>query len=257
MIVFTDFNKGRFGNQLFFVSATIGIALRNKTNYGFITQMGHSGINYQEIFEEKLPITNTIPEIKFHQNGFAYEEINIQDAELIGYFQSEKFFKHCENKIKDQFKIKDNVIKNVMLKYPNIQDSLSIHIRLGDYLNQQNHHPIFPFSYYEKILNKISNNYKSIFVFSDDIQLIKEKFIGDKFTFPVFDYNNDIYNFVLMSLAKDNIIGNSTFSWWAAWLNKNPNKKVFSPHHKQWFGPAYSNLDTKDLIPENWIQIEY
>jgi hypothetical protein len=60
-----------------------------------------------------------------------------------------------------------------------------------------------------------------------------------------------------MSLAKDNVIGNSTYSWWAAWLNKNPNKKVYSPHYKQWFGLSYSNLDTKDLIPETWIQTEY
>jgi hypothetical protein len=60
-----------------------------------------------------------------------------------------------------------------------------------------------------------------------------------------------------MSLSKDNVISNSTYSWWAAWLNKNENKKVFSPHHKQWFGTSYSNLDTKDLIPNEWTQIEY
>jgi hypothetical protein len=58
-----------------------------------------------------------------------------------------------------------------------------------------------------------------------------------------------------MSCAKDNVICNSTYSWWAAWLNKNKTKKVYSPTHKEWFGPSYNNLDTKDLIPDNWIKI--
>lgn len=257
MIVYTDFNKARFGNQLFFVSATIGTAIKNNTEYGFTSQMGHSGIYYQGIFEKELPITTTIPENKFHQNGFGYEDIIVQDSELIGYFQSEKFFKNCEKVIRDQFEFKKDIVDTVLEKYPTVKESLSVHIRRGDYVNQPNHHPTIPVSYYEKILNDIGHEYKSIFVFSDDTEWVKEKFTGEKFIFPSFDYNVDMNSFVLMSLAKDNVIGNSTYSWWAAWLNKNPNKKVYTPHYKQWFGPSYSNLDTKDLIPENWIQIEY
>lgn len=257
MIVYTDFNKARFGNQLFFVSATIGTALKNNTDYGFTSQMGHSGIHYQGIFKKELPITTNIPEQKFNQTGFGYEEINVKDVELVGYFQSEKFFNHCEEIIREQFEFKSEVVESVLEQYPTIKESLSIHIRRGDYVNQPNHHPVVPVSYYEKILNEISKDYDSIFVFSDDIEWVKDKFVGDNFIFPTFDYNNDMNSFVLMSLAKDNVIGNSTFSWWASWLNKNPNKKVFSPHYKQWFGPSYSNLDTKDLIPENWIQTEY
>ena len=145
----------------------------------------------------------------------------------------------------------------VLSKYPNITNSLSIHIRRGDYVGQPNHHPVVPVSYYEKILNEISQDYNSIFVFSDDINWVKENFKGDKFIFPQFESNDDLNSFVLMTLAKDNVIGNSTYSWWAAWLNKNQNKKVYSPHYKQWFGTSYSNLDTKDLIPVNWIQTEY
>jgi hypothetical protein len=61
MIVYTDFNKARFGNQLFFVSATIGTALKNNTDYGFSSQMGHSGINYQSIFQN---ITKTVSVMK-------------------------------------------------------------------------------------------------------------------------------------------------------------------------------------------------
>jgi hypothetical protein len=257
MIVYTDFNKARFGNQLFFVSATIGTALKNNTDYGFLSQMGHSGINYQSIFEKQLPITTTIPQTKYYQTGFGYEEINTQDAELIGYFQSEKFFENYKDVIREQFELKKEITDFVLSKYPSITNSLSIHIRRGDYVGQPNHHPVVPVSYYEKIINEISQNYDFIFVFSDDIQWAKENFKGDKFTFPQFEFNDDLNCFVLMTLAKDNVIGNSTYSWWAAWLNKNQNKKVYTPHYKQWFGPSYSNLDTDDLIPINWIQTEY
>ena len=257
MIVYTDFNKGRLGNQLFFVSATIGIAIKNNTDYGFVSQLGHSGINYQSLFEKELPITNSIPDKKYYQNGFAFEDINETDAEMIGYFQSEKFFSHCEKQIREQFEFKDDSVYRILSKYPTVKDSLSVHIRRGDYVNQPNHHPIVPISFYKKILNEVLNDYPSVFVFSDDVSWAKNNFSDDKIVFPSFEMDDDLNSFVMMSLCKDNVIANSTFSWWAAWLNKNENKKVFSPHHKQWFGLSYSNLDTKDLIPETWIQTEY
>ena len=257
MIVYTDFNKARFGNQLFFVSATIGVATKNNTEYGFTSQMGHGGIDYQQIFENQLPITSTIPQKKYYQTGFGYEDIVVDDVELVGYFQSENFFKHCEDLIRNQFKFKKDVINLCFEKYPTIKDSSTIHIRRGDYVGQPNHHPVVPISYYMKILEGISQDYNNIYVFSDDVEWVKQNFVGDKFIFPQFNFNDDLNSFVLMSLAKDNVIGNSTYSWWAAWLNKNKNKKVYSPSYKQWFGLSYSNLDTKDLIPETWIQTEY
>ncbi len=62
MIVYSDFNRGRLGNQLFFVAATIGIATKNNTSYGFTSQLGHSGQDYKKIFKSELPIVNYIPE---------------------------------------------------------------------------------------------------------------------------------------------------------------------------------------------------
>lgn len=257
MIVFSNFKQGRLGNQLFFVASTIGIATKNNTSWGFSSQMGHGNVNYQTIFKNELPIVNTIPNLQYHQIGFSYYDVLIDNVELIGYFQSEKFFAHCHSLIREQFEFKQNVIDQVIEKYPQIYSSLSVHIRRGDYITQPNHHPVLPINYYNKILNEIEENYEYIFIFSDDINWAKKNFIGDKYIFPEYIENNDLFSFVLMSLSKDHIISNSTYSWWAAWLNKNNNKKVYCPNHNNWFGPAYEHLNTKDIFPENWIEINF
>jgi hypothetical protein len=258
MVVFNNFNQGRLGNQLFFVAATIGIATNNNTTYGFTSNMGHSGIDYQSIFKNPLPITTLVPIKKHHQENFNYSNIVINDdVEIIGYFQSEKFFKHCKDLITEQFEFKDKIIDLVKGQHPEIVNSCSLHIRRGDYVNQPNHHPVTPIEYYSKILNEISSEYDKIFIFSDDEEWVKNEFKGDKYIFPSFNINNDLYSFVLMSLSKDNIICNSTYSWWAAWLNKNKNKKIYSPEHTKWFGPMYDNLETKDVLPDEWIKIKY
>ena len=255
MIVYSDFNKGRFGNQLFFVASTIGIANKNKTDFAFSSQMGFGSENYQKIFKNKLPTTNYKPTKKYYQSGFHYEDIIIDDAELIGYFQSEKFFKNCEEIIKEQFSFKDEFIDLVLKKYKNALNSISIHVRRGDYINQPNHHPVLEKEYYSNILNNIGNEYENIFVFSDDVDWVKNNFAGDRYIFPNFDVDNDLFCFILMSMCKDNVISNSTYSWWAAWINNNQNKKIYSPTHEKWFGPMYSNLNTKDLLPSDWIKI--
>jgi hypothetical protein len=90
---------------------------------------------------------------------------------------------------------------------------------------------------------------KEYLVFSDDMEWCKSFFKG-KFDFINDEDYNELY---LMSLCRDNIIGNSTFSWWGAYLNENLFKTVIAP--KTWFGPGYSHWDTSDLIPENWIKL--
>lgn len=256
MIVYNNFKKGRLGNQLFFVASTIGIAIKNNTEYFFGSELGYQGDNYQKIFEKNLPVTNNIPEKKIEQEKFSYYDIKIlENVEIDGYFQSEKFFSHCEDVIRDIFKFKQSYVDFVLSKYPNITDSASIHIRRGDYVNQPNHHPTTPIEYYRIVIDNYFNKYDKIFVFSDDNEWVKDNFKGDKFEFPNFDEDNDLMSFILLSKSKEIAISNSTYSWWAAWLNDNQDKRILAPNHLLWFGPMYNNLETKDIIPEKWTQI--
>ncbi len=131
-------------------------------------------------------------------------------------------------------------------------NTCSIHVRRGDYLNSPNHHPVQNMNYYMKAIKQMPKD--SIFlIFSDDISWCKANFpdVPEKFIFV--EGNADYEDLLLMSLCKNNIMCNSTFSWWGAWLNKNPNKKVIAP--SVWFGPAYANHNTEDLYCEGWIKI--
>ena len=94
------------------------------------------------------------------------------------------------------------------------------------------------------------NNCENFIIFSDDIKWCKNNFIGDKFTF--IEGEKDYIDLWLMSLCNHNIIANSSFSWWGAWLNQNPNKKVIAPIN--WFGPE-KKLNPKDIYCKNWIKI--
>lgn len=258
MIYFNDFQKGRLGNQLFFVASTIGIALKNRTTYSFGSNMGYGGIDYSIIFENQLPTSNQTFSNVYHQNGFNYSDIILtNDSEIKGYFQSEKFFKHCEFEIKKQFKFKEFVVNEVVQKYPNIKNSASIHIRRGDYLNQLDYHPVIGFSYYKNFISNHTSDCEKIYVFSDDIEWCKNVFVDDRFIFPNFDDNNDLYSFVLLSQSKKIAISNSTYSWWASWLNQNENKQIYCFPHNKWFSKMYSNLNTEDILPKEWNIIEY
>jgi len=258
MIYFNEFQKGRLGNQLFFVASTIGIALKNNTTYSFGSNMGYQGIDYSMIFKNQIPISNQTFNNVHHQNGFNYSDINLtEDTEIKGYFQSEKFFKHCEPVIRKQFEFKDEIVNEIIAQYPNIENSASMHIRRGDYLNQQDYHPIINLNYFQNFISNHTSDCDKIYVFSDDEEWCKTIFTDDKFVFPSFGQHNDLYCFILLSLSKKIAISNSSYSWWASWLNQNKNKEIYSFPHNKWFGKMYSNLNTEDILPQDWKIIEY
>jgi len=179
-----------------------------------------------------------------------------------GFWQSEKYFKDIENDIRKEFTLKNQLSSSCLdwqKKIQTTENSVSLHIRRGDYVQDQKtnaFHGTCDMSYYQTALEKVTkilqNKNIEIFVFSDDIEWAKENL---KFPYIThFVSSPDIQDYeelFLMSLCKHNVIANSTFSWWGAWLNQYQNKIVVGP--KQWF--ANKTTEGLDILPPEWIKI--
>lgn len=170
---------------------------------------------------------------------------------LIGFFQSEKYFKHAEEEVRKAFELRD---------YPELREYCSIHIRLGDYVTYANSFPPITADYLRMAVAKFPSSQKFV-VFSDEIDkaqnMIETFFPVQGHRFAYSEGGDEYSDLSKMASCGSNIIANSTFSWWAAWLNKNPNKRVISPSHLNWFGPGNSQANTTDLIPDSWEQIKF
>ena len=180
------------------------------------------------------------------------------DLYFRGYWQSEKYFSSIEDVIRGDFTLRIPIDKECHNMLDDIQctESVSVHIRRGDYITNATtnlHHGVMPLEYYMQAMDYIQSIHRNVhyFIFSDDIEWITQYF-GGKDNIKIVGSNRintgpeDLY---LMSQCKHNIIANSSFSWWGAWLNVNKNRIVIAP--KKWF--AIQDRLTKDLYPENWI----
>ena len=178
---------------------------------------------------------------------------------LKGYFQSEKYFLLIKEIIQNEFRIKDEAIVRVKDSFnvPGSENKVSVHIRRGDMKNDPviaERHGVMPLSYYQNAIQIIRSKISAphFYFFSDDINWAKQNFNSPDATFVSGEISKthfeDLY---LMSQCDHNIIANSSFSWWGAWLNKNVDKIVIAPD--KWFnnGPK----DTQDLIPEGWLKV--
>jgi hypothetical protein len=200
----------------------------------------------------------------FIENKFSYNS-NIKnvgkDCFLSGYWQSPKYFNSIESLIRDEFtfhkQLEDENLQ--ILSLMKKVNSVSLHIRRTDFQTtiSNNTHGICSLDYYKKavesILNKLANPH--FFVFSDDINWAKEN-LKLPYQLTFISGNNGDKSYIdmqLMSVCKHNIIANSSFSWWGAWLNSNPNKIVIAP--KIWFSNEELNNQTNDLIPDKWIRM--
>jgi hypothetical protein len=199
---------------------------------------------------------------KIYREPFFHYDSNFFNAEadvyLKGLWQSEKYFYPFKNEIRNLFEFKNETVstlKDVSYRLKN-QNSVSIHIRRGDYLAKVSLEVLglIPLEHYQNAIELINSKMPDTFFyfFSDDINWVKESFQLPNATYISGDISKDhVEDLYLMSQCKHNIIANSSFSWWGAWLNNNPNKIVVVP--KNWFnkGPK----DTQDLIPEGWLKI--
>lgn len=202
-----------------------------------------------------------------YKNKIVYEKQNqVFDKSLLkkrkdvyfeGYFQTEKYFKDYRKELLKDFSLKTklNDLNKQMLEQIKSANSVSIHVRHGDYLNLQNVYKICSLDYYQKAIDYICQNTENphFYIFSDDIEWVQENF-KLQFPFTIVDINSSdegYFDLELMKHCKHNIIANSSFSWWAGWLNENPNKIIMSP--KIWF--VKEDEKCIDRIPQEWVLI--
>jgi len=178
---------------------------------------------------------------------------------LAGYWQSEKYFLDAEDQIRKEFTFTDplNFRNKEVANKISQENSISLHVRRGDYVSSSLNSSIYEScspDYYTRSINYLSERISAptFYIFSDDLTWAKENL---KIDFPhvYVDINygkNSYTDMRLMSLCKHNIIANSSFSWWGAWLNSSKDKMVVAP--QKWFKTA---LDARDLLPKNWIKL--
>lgn len=177
---------------------------------------------------------------------------------LDGYFQSYKYFETIRDVLLTEFTLKNGYhreVDGIKSEIEKADQSVAVHIRRGDFATiRKGYNGLCDLSYYQKALEIIKNKYPNVqlFIFSDDIEWAKTNLkLAGPMVFVSRPVLNPAEELWLMSLCKHQIIANSTFSWWAAWLNKNPQKIVVSP--SRWL--VAEDIKTDNLLPPNWIKV--
>lgn len=242
---------GRLGNNLAQISTCIATAMRNKTDY-MIPDRSVNPKVWKVYFPNLTPQRILAGHKIYKEPHFHYAPIpKDRNIQLDGYWQSYKYFDDYIPQITDKLGFKWQPVKGVV----------SIHVRRGDYALYPDKHPMLPVRYYDlAILHFATRGYSRFKFFSDDIDWCKKNFEGTPEITPgnpvTFEFSfgqTPLQDLNEMSCCEHNIIANSSFSWWAALANRNPDKIVIAP--KVWFGSANSHLDTKDMLPDNWIKL--
>lgn len=193
------------------------------------------------------------------ERGLGYNpafETFADPAYLHGYWQSERYFADIADTIRRDFTFPafSNPQNADMAARIAATPAIALHVRRGDYL-ALGQHAICDEAYYLKALDTVAQGLDApvVYVFSDDPDWAKanlplpcEKIVVD-FNGP----DTDFEDMRLMSLCRHNVIGNSSFSWWAAWLNANPDKRVAAP--ARWFGDP--KMDNPDILPDGWLRV--
>jgi len=175
-----------------------------------------------------------------------------------GFYQGEKYFAPIADVIKREFLLKRDLSSAAREQTSCLSqnNTVSIHVRRGDYVSDGKtaaYHGSCGLDYYRRAIGIMKEKILApmFYIFSDDIEWAKNNFIGPEYVFVSRPEIFDVEELILMSRCKNNIIANSSFSWWGAWLNSNPDKIVIAP--SKWFNAA--SVDTKNIIPEVWIKI--
>jgi len=293
MLTFKNLGKlGRLGNQLFQIASTIGIAKNNDVNYCFFHW------EYQDFFCKSLPYMNIDVDQKLMEgNKHDYRKVTLSEDpefflgkkyDLLGYLQSHKYFENYKEEILSYFQLKQEHVDYIKNKYTECENQISIHVRRTDYVALRHYHTLLDMDYYKKAIDLIGKE-ESFLIFSDDIEWCRQNFkdyncqyveerphdkniisgvedtgmvgmMSMKEVDSLKYKKEDVIELFLMSMCKHNIVANSSFSWWAAYLNKNKEKKIICP--RDWFTEVrvkqtYVDVENymKHRVPEDWIPV--
>jgi hypothetical protein len=278
---------GGLGNQLFQIFTTFAYCIRTNRKmvlpYSELLTVGKARITYWNTFLTSLKKFTTFTNSTFTNNylnfikpynesNFNYNSIpNFSDdsIKLVGYFQSYKYFENEKNILFDSIGLsqQQNSIREEFkeLLSNDLSNTISMHFRLGDYKDIQDCHPLMPTQYYERAIlhiitaRDLSKPFRILyFCEREDITDVEKiiEMLRKSYNFIEFkkvdDEIPDWKQMLLMSCCQDNIIANSTFSWWGAYFNQNEDKFVCYPN--KWFGTKITH-NTIDLFPKNWHKI--
>ena len=261
---------GGLGNQLFqyFFARSLSI------NSGCKVELDISDFSSNKYTLHKLNINQLNLKLPFSKNKFNFSNLLLKNkkeedpfkfdenifkkkyASYQGYWQSYKYFEKNWHNFKDDINFEKFNYNFEILNEIKRSNSISVHIRRGDYIENSKtsqFHGNIKLNYYKNAINNIQNKIENskFFFFSDDIEWVKNNFSDKKFYFvenSKQDLKTPFKDLFLMKNCKHNIIANSTFSWWGAWLNENNNKIVLAP--KDW--TTNRKTITTDLIPKWW-----
>lgn len=237
---------GRMGNFLFQAAAAMGYAWRHGMEFTLPSTTHDTKDNpiYLQHLVKK-GYEASLPFAMIEEKSHAYQVLPFQEnwrrgnIILDGYWQTEKYFKEFRSRIIEAFGFP---------WYP-LPRYVSVHIRRGDYLTLVKKHPPVPKEWVEKAMSRFPNHLFKFF--SDDMSWVRDAY-GHLKNVVFSDGNSEVNDLIDMSCCEHHICSASTYSWWGAWLNQNPNKRIIIP--SRWFMPGRPE-DTSDIIPPEWEKV--
>lgn len=249
--------RGGLGNQLFQVAATVALAKQNGDTAAFNfnnwrrSTQGNPPATYRSSIFRNLPQTDRADWEIYSEPRFEYQSIEYRaNLQLRGLFQSAKYFEDSRDFLLNLFSPSVTMLAKLQISYRQIlsQPNCAIHIRRGDYLKSPGYYRAFDLDYYWRAIELFPD--RQFLIFSDDLDYAKHVFIGSHFSFA--ERNSDEEDLYLMSLCDHQIIANSTFSWWGAYLRQLP-CRIISP--RDWFAPGLRRINTDDIYTINMEKI--
>ncbi len=262
MITFSKFGKhGNLGNQLHQLASLIGFS--EKYHCELVLPEWKYAAYFNGFPEQAIIKTDLLVEEPYYH--FTPEfwdqyatEFQTQNADILGWLQTEKYWQHCKKKVHEALSFKQEFLHKTKEKFSKAftKTTIAISIRRGDFVTDPNHF-LLPLNFYLNALVEYFPHYKdhNILVFSDDMDYCKAEIKSLPNIFFAFGLNG-IEQLCLMSLCDHFIISNSTFSWWGAMLGEKQYSTIIrSPYYVE--GELKAKLNIKDYYPERWISYDH